>query len=59
MGKDLVQSIFISEHEGSFKKYLSNVSDVSAYLMPINASELSETLKKLKIGASGSDIVTV
>ena len=45
VGKDLVQSIVISEHEGSFKKYLSNASDVSAYLKPINASELSETLK--------------
>ena len=36
-----------------------NTSDVSAYLKPINASELSETFQNLKIGASGSDFVIV
>jgi len=36
-----------------------NISDVSAYLKPINASELSETLKNIKMGVSGSDFVTV
>jgi len=59
VGKDLVQSIVISEHQGSFKKYLLNERDVSAYSKPINASEPSETLKNMKTGASLSDFVTV
>ena len=60
VGKDLVQSIVISEHEGSLKKYLLNASDVSAYLKPINASELSEKLKKLgKLELQALTFITV
>ena len=53
VGKDFVQSIVTSEHEGSLKKYSLNANDVSAYLKPINASELSGTLKNMKIEATG------
>ena len=59
VGKNLIQSIVISEHEGSSKKYLFNASDVSVYLKPINASDLSEILKNMKNGASGSNFVSI